>query len=79
VNAIVVGYARDMGVVNRRNALLGWAVWTATKKMAKQKAKSAGTSDGSRLPNKRAIAAGIAAATGAVLFLRRRMDSDDED
>jgi len=79
VNALVVGYARHMGVVNRRNAMLGWVVWTATKKMAKQKAKSASSSDGSRLPNKRAVAAGIAAAAGAVLFLRRRMDSDDED
>jgi len=67
-----------MGVVNKRNALLGWAVWTATKRMAKQKAKSAGTSDGSRMPNKRAVAAGIAAAAGAVLFLKRRAGSDDE-
>jgi hypothetical protein len=67
-----------MSVVNRRNALLGWVVWTATKRMAKQKAKSAATSDGSRMPNKRAIAAGIAAATGGLLFLRRRMGSDDE-
>ena len=28
-----------MGVVNRRNALLGWVVWSTTKRMAKQKAK----------------------------------------
>jgi len=67
-----------MGVVNRRNALLGWVVWTATKRMAKQKAKSAGTSDGSRMPNKRTIAAGIAATAGGLLFLKRRMGSDDE-
>jgi hypothetical protein len=67
-----------MSLVNRRNALLGWAVWTATKRMAKQKAKSAATSDGSRMPSKRAVAAGIAAGTGALLFLKRRMNSDDE-
>jgi hypothetical protein len=68
-----------MSVVNRRNALLGWVVWTATKRMAKQKAKSAATSDGSRMPNKRAVAAGIAATAGAVLFLKRRAGTDDEN
>jgi hypothetical protein len=67
-----------MGLVNRRNALLGWAVWTATKRMAKQKARAAGRSDESRGPNKRAVAAGIAAVGGALLFLRRRSGSDDE-
>jgi hypothetical protein len=67
-----------MGVVNRRNALLGWAVWTASKMMAKQKAKSAVRSDGSHMPDKRAVAAGIAALGGALLFLRRRSSSDDE-
>jgi hypothetical protein len=67
-----------MGLVNRRNALLGWAVWTATKRMAKQKAKSAAGADGSHIPDKRAVAAGIAAVGGALWFLRRRADSDDE-
>jgi hypothetical protein len=78
VNAIAVGYARLMSVVNRRNALLGWVVWTATKRMAKQKAKSAVSSDDSHVPNKRAVAAGLAAVGGALWFLRRRADSDDE-
>jgi hypothetical protein len=78
VNAIPVGYARPMSVVNRRNALLGWVVWTATKRMAKQKAKSTVSSDDSHVPNKRAVAAGLAAAGGALWFLRRRADSDDE-
>ena len=73
-----VGYARAMGLMNRRNALLGWAVWTATKRAAKQKAKSAGRSDDSRVPNKRAVAAGIAAVGGALWFLRRRSGPDDE-
>ena len=67
-----------MSVVNRRNALLGWVVWTATKRMAKQKAKSTVSSDDSHLPKKRAVAAGLAAAGGALWFLRRRADSDDE-
>jgi hypothetical protein len=68
-----------MSVVNRRNALLGWVVWTATKRMAKQKAKSAATSDGSHMPNKRAVAAGVAAAGGALWFLKRRAGTDEED
>ena len=67
-----------MALVNRRNALLGWAVWTATKRMAKQKAKSATRSDDSHVPNKSAVAAGIAAVGGALWFLRRRAGSDDE-
>jgi hypothetical protein len=64
--------------MNRRNALLGWAVWTATKRMAKQKAKSTASTDDSRMPNKRAVAAGIAAVGGALWFLQRRSGSDDE-
>ena len=78
MNAIAVGYARAMGVMNKRNALIGWAVWTTTKRMAKQKAKSRVSSDDSHLPNKRAVAAGIAAVGGALWFLRRRSGSDDE-
>ena len=68
-----------MGLVNRRNAVLGWAVWTATKMVAKQKAKSTARSDGSRMPDKRAVAAGIAAVGGALWFLKRRSDSDDDE
>lgn len=68
-----------MGVMNKRNALIGWAVWTTTKRMAKQKAKSTVNSDDSHLPNKRAVAAGIAAVGGALWFLRRRSGSDDEN
>jgi hypothetical protein len=30
-----------MGIVNRRNALLGWAVWQVGKRIAKRKAKEA--------------------------------------
>ena len=78
MNATAVGYARPMGLMNRRNALLGWAVWTATKRMAKQKAKSSVSTDDSRIPNKRAVAAGIAAVGGALWFLWRRSGSDDE-
>jgi hypothetical protein len=69
-----------MGVLNRRNAVLGWAVWTMSKSAAKRKAKSAapGRSDGSMRPNKSAIAAALATAGGALWFWRRRGGGSDE-
>ena len=66
-----------MSVINRRNALLGWAVWTVSKMAAKQKARSSASSD-DRLPTKSAIAAGVAALGGAVWFWRRRASSDED-
>ena len=65
-----------MGVLNKRNAILGWAVWNASKRVAKQKAKSA-TTDGSRRPTK-AVAAGLAMLGGALWFWRRRQGDSDE-
>ena len=66
-----------MSVINRRNALLGWAVWTVSKMAAKRKAKSTVSSDGG-LPKKSAMAAGVAALGGAVWFWRRRANSDED-
>ena len=70
-----------MGVLNKRNAVLGWAVWNVSKVVAKQKAKSAvpGGDNGSRRPNKKAIAAALATVGGAVWFWRRRGDEPDEN
>lgn len=65
-----------MSVLNKRNALLGWAVWNVSKMVAKQKARSA-TSTDDGLPKKSAIVATIAAVGGALWFLQRRA-SDDE-
>lgn len=69
-----------MGVLNKRNAVLGWAVWTVSKGAAKRKAKSAapGRPDGSMRPNKSAIAAALATAGGALWFWRRRSGGSDE-
>ena len=66
-----------MSVLNKRNAVLGWAVWNLSKRMAKQKAKSAASSDDG-LPTKSAVAAGIAALGGALWFWRHRASADDE-
>jgi hypothetical protein len=67
-----------MSVVNKRNAILGWAVWNVSKGAAKRKAKSAVPGgDDSRVPKKSAVAAGIAAVGGALWFWRRRSGSDE--
>lgn len=65
-----------MGVINRRNAVLGWAVWNASKIAAKRKAKGA-TTDRSGRPTK-AVAAGLATLGGLVWFWRRRQGDSDE-
>jgi hypothetical protein len=71
---------RRMGIVNRRNAVVGWLVVLAGKRWAKRKAKAVvpGTVDGGRTPNKPAILAALAALGGVLLFWRRRGDSGDD-
>ena len=63
-----------MGIVNRRNAMLGWAVWQAGKYAAKQKARTAVPSVDAetKRPNKPAVAAaGIATVAGLAVLLRK--------
>jgi hypothetical protein len=71
-----------MDIVNRRNAILGWTVWTISKKAAKRKAKQAISledEDGNGRPGKRvAVLSGLAATGGAVLVWRRRRGGDEE-
>jgi hypothetical protein len=68
-----------MSIVNRRNAILGWTVWTISKTAAKRKAKQAVTpDDGNGRPGKRAaVLSGLAATGGAVYFWRRRRGDDE--
>ena len=62
-----------MGIVNRRNAFLGWGVWKIMKGFGKQRAKAAvpGSGDHAGL-NKGAIASLAAAAGGALWFWRKK-------
>jgi hypothetical protein len=68
-----------MTIVNRRNALLGWMAWQGAKTIAQRKARAAvpGKGDYAGL-NKSAIAtivaSVVAAAAGAVWFLRKSSD-----
>jgi len=65
-----------MGVVNRRNAVIGWTVWQVGKRVAKRKAKAAvPTIDNeTKRPNKPAIVAAVAALGGLLLFRRKKSD-----
>ncbi|MDX6399055.1 MAG: hypothetical protein QOJ43_2463 [Gaiellaceae bacterium] len=68
-----------MSILNRRNAVMGWLTWLAAKRVLKKKAREAlpGTVEGSKRPNKGAIATVLAAIGGALWFWRRK-SSDDE-
>jgi hypothetical protein len=67
-----------MSMFNRRYAILGWLTWIGAKTVMKHKARQAvpGRVEGSRRPNKGAIAAGLAAVVGVLWFWRK--SSDDE-
>ena len=62
-----------MGIINRRNAVLGWSVWQVAKRVGKKKARDVvpGTGDHAGL-NKSAIATLVAAVGGALFFWRKK-------
>ena len=64
-----------MGIINRRNAVLGWGVWKIAKKFGKRKARTAvpGVGDHAGL-NKSALASVLAAIGGALWFWRKKSD-----
>ncbi|HYY64697.1 MAG TPA: hypothetical protein VE688_08790 [Gaiellaceae bacterium] len=66
-----------MSVFNRRNAVMGWAVWKVAKRAGKRKARNvAPTVEGGK-PNKSLIAMVIAAGAGALAFLRGRRSASE--
>jgi hypothetical protein len=68
-----------VSIVNRRNAVMGWAAWQIGKRVMRHKAKSAVPKVDleERRPNKGAIALFAAAVGGLVFFWRRRSGDDD--
>jgi hypothetical protein len=62
-----------MGIVNRRNAVLGWSVWQVGKRVAKRKARGAVPSARTGIP----AALGAVGAVVAAVVLRRRRGGDD--
>jgi hypothetical protein len=72
----------EMSIVNRRNAMVGWAVWTVGKQLAKRKAKAAvpAIDAKTKRPNRAAMALAAAVAVGgAMLFWRSRDGGDGGD
>jgi len=66
-----------MSVVNRRNAVMGWAVWNVMKRAGKRKARNSTPSVEGGKPNKSLIAVLLAAtAAGFALVLGRRATTD---
>ena len=61
-----------MGIVNRRNAVLGWGVWKVGKRMLRRKAKGAAPSVEGGRPNKSLLAVGAASVAGMLTFWRKR-------
>ena len=64
-----------MGIVNKRNAVVGWGVLKVAKRLGKKKAREAvpGPGDHAGL-NKSAIASIFAALGGALWFWRKKSD-----
>ena len=65
-----------MSVINRRNAVLGWAVWRVTKTLAKMKASNTKPSMQGGRPNKSLLAVSVAGVSlagiaGALTFWRK--------
>jgi hypothetical protein len=64
-----------MGIINRRNAVLGWGVWKVAKRVGRRKVKAAVPRTGERAGlNKSAIASVFAAIGGALWFWRKKSD-----
>ncbi len=61
-----------MGILNRRNAVLGWGVWKVGKRVAKRKAKGATPSVEGGRPNKSLLAMSLAGLAGALTFWKKR-------
>ena len=61
-----------MGIMNRRNAVLGWGVWKVGKKFARRKAKAAVPGSGEHAGLNKSALAGIAAAVSGALFFWRK-------
>ena len=66
-----------MGVINRRNAVMGWAVWKVAKRAGRKKARDVTPSVEGGKPNKSLIAVVFAAVAGAFAVLRGRRSTSD--
>ena len=63
-----------MGIINRRNAVLGWGIWKVAKKVGKRTAKTAVPGSGEHAGLNKSALASIAAAIGGALWFWRKKD-----
>jgi hypothetical protein len=70
-----------VGIINRRNAIVGWAAIQVGKQVAKRKARQAvpGIDQEKKRPNKAAILSALAAVGGALWFWRRGKNGGGEE
>jgi hypothetical protein len=69
-----------MGIVNKRNAVLGWMTWNVGKRLARKKARAAVPAIEGGKPNRPAVGmAALAAIWGILLFWRRKKGGASED
>ena len=69
-----------MGIVNRRNALVGWITLKVGKRIAKQKARAAvpNVDPETKRPNTSFVASLVGTVAGALWFVRRRKGDEDK-
>jgi hypothetical protein len=69
-----------MGIVNKRNAVLGWLTWNVGKRAARKKAKAVVPALEGGKPNRPAVrlAAGLAALGGVLFFWRKKKSRGGE-
>ena len=70
-----------MSIVNRRNAVLGWAAWKVGKRAMRRKAQAAKPTVEDGRPTTSLVAAGAAGAAatvGALAVWRKRHGGDDD-
>jgi hypothetical protein len=66
-----------VGIVNRRNAVLGWGVWKVGKRVLKRKAKGAAPSVEGGRPNKPFLGVvSLAGIAGALTFWRKKRSNE---
>jgi hypothetical protein len=71
------GYRIFMSVINRRNAVMGWAVWKVAKRVGKKKAREATPSVEGGKPNPSLVAVVLAALAGAFALVRGLRSATD--
>jgi LPXTG-motif cell wall-anchored protein len=69
-----------MGIINKRNAVLGWLTWNVGKRAARRKARAAVPAIEGGRPNRPALglAAGLATLGGVLFFWRKKKSGGGE-